>query len=136
VKVRDEIDFTKSYFYLMKVRFDNSIDLNVKIANEIMDSFVPPLTLQILVENAIKHNQFSKDDPLTIKIESLENKFLIVSNNISDKPKPATSFRVGLNNISKRYEYFTHIPVRFTKADEYKVQLPVILTRQTLEEVA
>jgi LytS/YehU family sensor histidine kinase len=138
VPVKEELEFVKSYYYLMKVRFDNSIALQFEISDIVMASQIPPLTLQILVENAIKHNNFSKDDPLEIIIRSEDDKKLIISNNVSSKSKQVTSFKVGLENVSKRYEFFTPIPVKVLKEKSYEVQLPVLSSFKgtAVEEVA
>lgn len=125
VSLKKEIEFVKSYYYLMKVRFDNSIDLNVNVPDDIQATFIPPLTLQILVENAIKHNAFTKGNPLTISIDSTHNE-IIVSNNILEQPKNVTSFKVGLDNIKKRYDFFLPTEIKIKKDKEFKVVLPLI----------
>jgi sensor histidine kinase YesM len=127
VSVREEIEFVKSYYYLMKVRFDNSIDLGIRISEAVSTSLIPPLTFQILVENAIKHNIFSKNDPLKIEIQSINENEILISNNILSQPKKVTSFKVGLENITRRYDFFTSSPIKIDKGNtEFRVTLPVI----------
>jgi sensor histidine kinase YesM len=129
VKVSGEIEFVKSYYYLMKVRFDNSIDLSIRISEAVSSTLIPLLTFQILVENAIKHNIFSKDAPLKIEINSINEKEILISNNILGQPKKVTSFKVGLENITRRYNFFTNRPIQIDKgSEEFKVILPVIET--------
>ena len=76
-KVSRDGDFTnvKSYNYLLKVRFENNLKLDINLPPNIMDSKIPPLTLQMLVENAVKHNVISKDKPLNIYISAFFNEF-------------------------------------------------------------
>jgi LytS/YehU family sensor histidine kinase len=81
------------------------------------------------VENAIKHNIFSKDAPLKIEINSINENEILISNNILGQPKKVTSFKVGLENITRRYNFFTNRPIQIDKgSEEFKVILPVIET--------
>ncbi len=140
VSLAEEVEFVKSYYYLLKVRYENSFDLNIDLPQEILTSKVPPLTLQILVENAVKHNVFSKEEPLEVDIVSEEQKFLKVSNTKTARPSSVSSFKVGLENIRKRYKFFTNSTISIEDAEKFTVRLPIIdegdIDEQTINQVA
>ena len=97
VSLQKEVDFMNSYIYLLKARHEEGIDINFTIDQE--SFFVPTLSLQILIENAIKHNKFSKDNPLTIRIFNDREDYLVVENELKAKKQEIKSTRVGLENI-------------------------------------
>lgn len=103
VTLKTELDFLESYLFLLKIRHDSSIELFIEIDGQKMnDGMLPPATLQMLVENAIKHNRFSVNEPLKIWIRS-ENDVLVIKN-VLNKKSQALSTGIGLENIRKRYE--------------------------------
>lgn len=126
VTIREEVEFVKSYMYLLKVRFDESIITRINIQEVILDHRIPPLTLQILIENAVKHNEFSIDEPLVVAIDTDQNGNLIVRNVNRKRIDQADSFKVGLENIQKRYSYFTKEPIRISDQQAFQVILPLI----------
>ena len=127
VTVEEEIEFVKSFHFLLKTRFGEGLGLSIELPSAILASKIPPLTLQILVENAVKHNVISNKTPLQIAIQAREDDTLTISNNITQKPAHATSLKVGLNNIKKRYAYFTKKGINIQQEDQFLVQLPVLL---------
>ena len=98
-----EMQFIQSYYHLLKTRYGESLFLEVDIPDELVWYRIPSLTLQMLVENAVKHNMMLKDRPLQILITTLSGPRLIVSNNLQRK-KRISSNKVGLNNIVKKYK--------------------------------
>ncbi|WP_421830833.1 sensor histidine kinase [Larkinella sp.] len=102
--LRDELTFIESYFHLLKTRYGNGIDLEVNIADGFKEAQLPPLTLQMLVENAVKHNIILSDQPLQIRIETTHSGRLIVSNNVQLKNLRVASNGVGLANIATKYQ--------------------------------
>lgn len=126
VSLSEEIDFVRSYHYLLKVRFENNIDLDIKLREESLSTEIPPLTLQMLVENAVKHNSISTDSPLFISISESSNSKIIISNNKSGVKDEKNSFRIGLENIQKRYSYLTKEAIEILDSEEFKVILPLI----------
>ena len=106
VTLQSELDFLDAYFFLLQIRFDKKIKLVKEIALNETEYTLPPLTLQLLIENAVKHNKMSNNEPLTIKIFN-EGEFLIVVNNINKRDQYETSTGIGLENIRKRYAYIT-----------------------------
>lgn len=126
VTFRDELDFVKSYYFLLQVRYEYHFQMETNIPASLLDTQIPPMTLQLLVENAVKHNAISKDQPLLVYIGAKDNTHIIVYNTKTQSIKPANSFRVGLENIHKRYSFFTPEKVVIKDTDKFQVQLPVI----------
>ncbi|MBN1339934.1 MAG: histidine kinase [Bacteroidales bacterium] len=106
VKLKDELPFLESYIFLLKTRFDKNLVVETDIAPGDEEMMVAPVVLQLLLENAIKHNVISKNKPLTISIKSGNNE-ITVRNNLQLKSSTEGSSKIGLNNIKKRYEYLT-----------------------------
>lgn len=126
VKVENEVEFIKSYYHLLKVRFENALNLEINIPANVMTSSIPPLTLQILIENAVKHNQIDKSHPLNIYIGSIDNTYLRVTNTKGEAPAQVKSFNVGLDNIKKQYAFYTTDLIKIEDNGKFTVQLPVI----------
>lgn len=126
VSLREELEFVKSYYYLLQVRFENNLKLEINIPNNLMDSPVPPLTLQILVENAVKHNQVNKENPLLVYLSAKDNTHLLVTNTRTSPSGNMDGTRVGLENIRKRYSFFTKEKILIRNEEKFVVQLPVL----------
>lgn len=127
VSLEDEICFVDSYFYLIHERMGNKVELSVEISSEIAKNFyIAPIALQLLVENAVKHNKVSKENPLYIRIY-LQDNYVIVSNNIQELAVIMPSPKVGLRNIIDRYRLLSNkqVEVIKTKAD-FTVKLPLL----------
>jgi LytS/YehU family sensor histidine kinase len=126
VSLQSELEFVESYVFLQKIRFQEKLTVSIQI-NNAQDKKVIPLSLQMLVENAIKHNIISKEEPLVIEIFTPDEDFIIVRNNIHRKPVVEDSIGVGIDNIRKRYEFFTRKTVRIREESGfYIVELPLI----------
>lgn len=126
VPLRDELEFVKSYYFLLQVRYEYHLQLEINVPQNILDSMIPPMTLQLLVENAVKHNAINKENPLLVYISAVDNTSLIIYNTKTRSVKPVTSFRVGLENIHKRYSFFTNEKVVVRDDEKFLVQLPVL----------
>lgn len=129
VTVEEELNFAKTYMELLAMRFENSVTFSLP-KEEISEEFkVVPLSLQLLLENTIKHNIASDTQPLHISI-TMEDGFLVVSNNLQKKDVLQKREGVGLKNIVNRYAILTDKQVRVESNDQhFKVKLP-ILTKQ------
>lgn len=101
--LEQELQFLQSYYRLLQIRFGTAINMIVRIDDQHLHFQIPPLTLQLLVENAVKHNQYSRDLPLTIQLYSDKDNKLVVSNNINLKTVPVESTGIGLQSIRMRY---------------------------------
>lgn len=126
VTLKDEVDFVQSYYYLLRIRFQQQLNVEINLPSNIMNSRIPPLTLQILVENAVKHNTISSDKKLFIYITAQDNTYLKVINTKTALSSNVQSFRVGLENIKKRYEYFTQKKIEVRDDEKFSVSLPVL----------
>jgi sensor histidine kinase YesM len=126
VPLREELDFVKSYYYLLQVRFENNLRLEINLPKNILDSPIPPLTLQMLMENSVKHNVISKEQPLLVYLSARDNTHLLVTNSKTRTNENTTSFHVGLDAIHKRYAFFSPEKILITDTDKFTVQLPVI----------
>jgi hypothetical protein len=126
ITLREEINFLETYFFLLKVRFGDGITLNNTIPVEYSESLIPPLTLQILVENAVKHNVVSPSRPLTIQI-SIQDETICVSNNLQVKTIPVPSNGMGLTNISAKYKLLNQPEMIIIPTEkDFSVQIPLI----------
>ena len=120
------MEFVRSYYFLMKTRFKEQITLVSDIPKSVLDSRIPPLTLQMLVENAMKHNAADSENTLRIEIKA-ENDFLVVTNNITKKRVGAVSTKIGLQNIEARYSLLANKGVVIQKRSaDFSVKLPVL----------
>ncbi|WEK68854.1 MAG: 2TM domain-containing protein [Candidatus Chryseobacterium colombiense] len=129
VTVEDEIEFAKTYCELLKTRFEDSVDFEFNINSEDLKQFVVPLSLQLLLENCIKHNFATSSKPLIIKVFS-ENDTLCIENNLQVREQMKESAGIGLANIVQRYSLLTKRNVFIEKSDDYfKVKLPMLLTK-------
>lgn len=104
VQLLQELDFLSAYIFLMKVRHNESIQFVIEISDDTRKyTFVPKNSLQMLAENAVKHNRFSKENPLLVRITE-EDDFLRVVNNLNRRELIEGSSGIGLENIKRRYE--------------------------------
>ena len=129
VTVNEELEFAKIYMSLLKMRFEDSIVFNMPPQASNPESKVVPLSLQLLLENAVKHNMVTSSKPLHIKIyETAGN--LVVENNLQPKQIVKKSSGVGLNNIMQRYDLLTNKKVLINKeTSRFAVSIPM-LTKQ------
>ena len=126
VTLKNELEFIDSYIYLLKIRFRENLMITKEIPEGKKDKFVAPATLQMLIENAIKHNVVSKQNPLHIHIFD-ENGYLVVENNIQPKAVKEPSTHIGLNNIRSRYNFLGNSnPVILHSNGKFAVKIPLI----------
>jgi LytS/YehU family sensor histidine kinase len=127
--LHDELAFTNSYLYILKERYEDALQLHIQVPDALLHLHIPPLSLQILVENAIKHNIISPTEPLHIYIHSDGHDTLTVENNVQPKLSTEKNTGKGLQNINDRYHLLsgkqidiTHTPSKFI------VKLPLLLS--------
>ena len=126
VPLRDELVFVQLYIDLLKVRFPEGFDVKIDVPEEYMARFVLPCSIQLLIENATKHNAVRADNPLLIKIE-IKGDSILVSNNIVPKVTVSPSTGLGQQYISHMYMDLSGKPVEIEKNDEYYcVTLPLL----------
>lgn len=126
VSLTEEISFVRSYLFLQQIRFGDKLKLHIDV-DDCSAVFVPPLSIQMLIENAIKHNVVSKDDPLTVRVFKTEG-FAVVENNLQLKSKrDEHSSGVGLENIRRRYEILSKEKVLVEKDhNRFRVSIPLL----------
>jgi hypothetical protein len=126
IPLKDELDVLKAYAFLLKTRFGNNLDIHIEVAEEKMNKRIVPLSLQLLMENAIKHNIVSADKPLRIEVSSI-NGSLIVSNNLQKKNQVLESTGIGLDNIRNRYKLLGGKMVEVNELEgNFTVSIPLI----------
>ncbi len=125
IKLSEEIEFMIAFGSLHKERLKDGLIAEVNIEEKYHDWHLPPLSLQLLIENAVKHNIATKLSPLTIKVFT-SNDYLVVWNSINSK-KTTYSTNTGLSNLRKRYELLTDKEIVLVHTDkEFRVELPLI----------
>jgi sensor histidine kinase YesM len=126
VSIKEELDFVTAYGYLLKSRFKNSLEITTVIPESHLQYFIPPLTLQLLIENAVKHNVLSKHRPLAINI-NVKDDYLSISNNFQPKNYVENSGNVGLSNINKRYMLLAEKEIKINLVNgDFQVLIPII----------
>ncbi|GAA4453361.1 hypothetical protein GCM10023189_18270 [Nibrella saemangeumensis] len=127
ISLTSELEFTQAYFFLLQTRFGNGIALNVDVADGCLDTLIPPLTLQILVENAVKHNQVSVRKPLQVNVLIEQNRWLVVTNNIQRKRVAVPTNGMGLSNIATKYKLLNQPDIVVTEEPKrFNVKIPLI----------
>jgi sensor histidine kinase YesM len=125
--LQNELQFLNSYFHLLKTRFGEGLYINLAIEDMYNFFMLPALTLQLLIENAVKHNRVDKASPLTINISTTENGWLCVRNNLQKRINTLPSTKVGLTNIMAKYRLLGQPEVMVQEtAKEFVVLLPLI----------
>ncbi|MCX8522620.1 2TM domain-containing protein [Chryseobacterium formosus] len=135
VTVEDEIEFAKIYCDLLKTRFEDSVNFQFDVDKENLRKFVVPLSLQLLLENCIKHNLATSSKPLLIRIFT-EGDILCIENNLQIREQIKESAGIGLANIVQRYSLLTNRNVYIEKSDDYfKVKLPILIDKPNVISV-
>jgi sensor histidine kinase YesM len=125
VPLAEELKFLNSYIFLQQIRFGDKLSIDVQLNG--LTSMVAPLAIQMLIENAVKHNEVSEENPLHIKIY-MEESFIAIENNLQPKSLLGeSSSGMGLDNIAKRYEFLSNQKVGVSQDNGiFKVKLPII----------
>jgi hypothetical protein len=126
VSLEEELDFLDNYYFLIRIRFDESVRINGISNPKKSEVSILPCTLQVLIENAIKHNFFSEKEPLLINME-LEKNCLVVSNSIKPKLHSADSTKIGLKNLKARYQLIIGKEVVIeSRHNRFWVKVPIV----------
>ena len=127
ISVEEELSLLRHYYNLQNARFGNSFRLTIQIPEEVRRMLIPPLSLQMLVENAVKHNVISRSSPLEVKVSYKPTDLIEVSNRKVKKQTYEDSTGVGLENIKERYQLLGEHHIRVEDSDEYfKVSIPLL----------
>ncbi|MEQ8469740.1 MAG: histidine kinase [Marinoscillum sp.] len=127
VTLEEEMNFIETYIFLIRTRFQDFIQFKIDLDDESLFFMMPPLTLQMLIENAVKHNNITAEEPLVIKIYRKNNR-IFVENNVNEKAEDLkTKSGTGLRNIQARYKYYTDEEVMINRIGEvFRASLPLI----------
>lgn len=121
VPLKTEVDFIHAFAFLLKIRFEEKLKINISLDSHTMNYHVAPLTLQLLIENAVKHNIISAETPLVIDVFSENDTYLVVKNNLQLRENQLPSTGVGQKNIKSRYQLFAPTEVIFSEEDNYYI---------------
>ncbi len=126
VTLQKELSFLDAYVFMMEVRHKNAVSINTDIKINPENYWIPTLSLQMLIENALKHNLYSKEQPLEISVVSIGGDALAVRNNLRKRELGETT-KMGLDNIKKRYSYYTNKPVLVRQEEDFfEVIIPLL----------
>jgi len=127
VPLNEEINFIEAYYFLLKKRFGDNLNLDINVPNDSC-FHIPPLSIQLLVENAIKHNMISEEKPLTIELYLEDNEKLVVINNLRKLKNLQSTSGTGLENIKKRYGFLSDKSVEVMDiSSHFIVKIPLLV---------
>ncbi len=124
--LKKELEIVKSYTFLFEARFQNKFSCIINVNDNYLKQKIPPLTLQLLVENALKHNELREDNPLLITI-STNHKGVLVKNNINKKRNLEESLHIGMHNIVERYKLLGKKITNINSDEEFIVEIPFLV---------
>jgi two-component system LytT family sensor kinase len=126
ISLQEELQFIAAYTEVLKGRYGNKMQIEVQVTNAYQQYRVPPMALQILVENAVKHNVASDNKPLHIRIFTNEAAGLVVTNNRQQRNQPAPSTGLGLQNLNQRCQYLSNHPLVIQQTEaSFSVTIPL-----------
>jgi sensor histidine kinase YesM len=127
VTLEEEIDSTESYIYLIRMRYDKNLTIIKDISEEFNYFRLPPLTIQTLLENAVKHNEISTRNPLIITIRTTPDGCLEIVNQVQEKLSPEEGTGIGLSNMAKQFQLLGEEDIRiYQENGEFRVVVPLI----------
>ncbi|MCA0366222.1 MAG: histidine kinase [Bacteroidetes bacterium] len=125
ISIKEELKIANAYFFMLKSRFENNIQLKINLSDEDLEERIPAMSLQLLIENAVKHNVISKGKHLTIEIARDGSKLLII-NNLQPKRTWEESTKIGLKNLNNRSKILTHKEIEVQQTErEFIVKIPL-----------
>ncbi|SNY94663.1 Histidine kinase [Flagellimonas pacifica] len=140
VSLQKELNFLDAYVFMMEVRHKNAVVIKIDIKVSPDHYWIPTLALQMLIENAMKHNLYSKERPLQISISSIGADALAVKNNLRKRKRKQDTTKLGLENIKKRYSYYTNKQVLVREENDYfEVIIPLLdkdVTKMNLKSIS
>ena len=130
VTLKEEMDFATAYIFLLKMRFEDNLTFDIRVDREFENYYLPPMSVQVLIENAVKHNEISNRHPLTIRIATdAADGTLTVSNPRQPKLTASTGTGIGLANLAKRYQLLLRCDIQITEDTDFTVRIPLIRER-------
>lgn len=125
VFLKDEIEFVSAYIFLLKMRFEDNLSFDICIDNKYANYYLPPMAVQMLIENAVKHNEISDRHPLNIRIYT-EGEELIVTNPVQPKLTATIGTGIGLANLAKRYHLLYKREIQISENEQFTIRIPLI----------
>lgn len=126
VDLRAELDFARAYLHILQERFEQALFVDIDIAEQYLGMTLPPMTLQVLIENAVKHNVADAEAPLHLQIRAAGTNRLTVSNSLCPRPARGDSLGTGLDNIRERYRLLAGREIEVSQtADAFTVSVPL-----------
>ena len=126
VPIKKELEFLHAWLYLQQIRFGKNLRIDLKIPPDKLNQTIPPLALQIIFENAIKHNIISKKNPLLIQLK-VERNYLEILNTFQPRREKVPSTGVGLKNLKDRYQLLSNLEPYFgVEGNQYLARIPII----------
>lgn len=127
VCLSDEIETVKSYLFLIKMRFGENLKVDFKIEESYINHRLPPMVIQTLIENAVKHNEVSKRNTLKIALSTTENSTLVVTNTLRERITHEPGTGIGLANLTKQYQLLCGEEIKISKSEnEFRVEVPLL----------
>ncbi len=139
VELSEELSMVRAFYFMQKIKYEDCFDLDLNLSPTLSKTLIPPLTIQMLIENALKHNLICEGQALKIKIYDEDSKFIVVcnnfiqkpellkiGNNLIDRPNDIVSHKIGLKNIRQRYKYFAEKDIEVIFDEFFTVKLPII----------
>ncbi|WP_298650536.1 histidine kinase [uncultured Proteiniphilum sp.] len=129
VTLSDELEFAESYIYLMKIRYEDALSVNIQIPDGHPEFYILPFAIQTLVENAVKHNIVSRQKPLDLVIRMTAEETIIVENNLQPRQDVRSGNGLGLSNLNERYWLMFRKNINIQADDSvFRVEIPLIKT--------
>jgi len=126
VSLQTEINFIRNYISLLETRFGKGLKINIELSGDVLEKEIVPVTLQVLIENAVKHNIIAENDPLIIRIYA-DAQYLIVENNLQKKAIVETSNKIGLDNMKVLYTYLSSLPLLIEENEQlFRIKIPLL----------
>lgn len=127
VMLSEELKFAQSYIYMLKIRYNDALKIDLNIDSVYNNYYIMPSALQVLIENAVKHNVVSQKQPLVISIATTDNATIIVENNIQQKRDKSKYNGLGLSNLNERYWLMFGKNIKIENdSDTFAVEVPLI----------
>ena len=140
VSLQKELGFLDTFIFMMKVRHKQAVQIELNVDLDLDKYLIPTLSLQMLVENAMKHNVFSKEKPLSIIISTIQNDALAIKNNLQKRELKEATTCLGIKNIKKRYAFYTNKQVLVREeVDFFEVIIPLLgknITKTDLKAIS
>jgi sensor histidine kinase YesM len=128
VTVEKELEILDSYIFLQSIRFEDRFRVEINLSEDSRKMHIPPMVLQMLIENAIKHNELTNDNPLVIEVYDKDGLIFIENKIVRKQVLPGDNSSIGLSNIVARYKVFSDTPVEVDNTGElFIVKIPLLI---------